>query len=149
MKKVIIFIVVVLLVAGLAFVISKNISNENTNTQNTNVTNTTKQNTQSKTNTVKTNTVKNEVNNTVENIVNENVQETGSETFVESPETELEKAIAIVKADWGDTSAEYSSQGMDNNGNYIIQVANNAGGEVHAFYKVNVNNGTFTKQVIN
>ena len=144
MKKFLIILVVGILIVGIAFLVSKNINSNNTNTQNTKVTNTTKQNTQTKTNTTNSNTAKNEINNTVENIVNENVQETGNtETFNETPETELDKAISIVKNNWQGEDVSFSSQGMDNNGNYIIQVTN-ANTEVLAFYIVNVSDGTFT-----
>ena len=60
-----------------------------------------------------------------------------------------EKAIDIVKKDWGkDSSVNFSVQGMDGNGNYIV-VVSDSNTVTLAFYSVNVSNETFTKREMN
>ena len=86
--------------------------------------------------------------NVAKNIVIDEVQNTSTETFEEEPKTDEEKAIEIVKKDWNLGYGEISMQGIDNNGNYIIQVTN-SDTEVLAFYTVNVKDGTFNKREIN
>lgn len=98
------------------------------------------------------NTVVNEIANT-ENTKN-NIQNTetssSTETFEEEPKTAEEKAINIVKKDWGeDNSVDVAVDGMDNNGNYIVAVRNSETTEAKAFYTVNVQNGTFEKREMN
>ncbi len=94
------------------------------------------------------------VNQEVENSIpeegtqpEENVIST--ETFEESPKTAEEKALELVKKDWGEgANIEFSIDGIDGNGNYIITVRNSQTTEALAFYNVNTNNGTFTKREI-
>ena len=87
-----------------------------------------------------------EVENTIENTAIENT-ETKTETFTEKPKTEEEKAIAIVKKDYGESDGiGFSIQGMDQKGRQIVVVSR--GTSTLAFYKVNVSDGTFDKQII-
>lgn len=108
-----------------------------------------------------TNNVENEIdtNNRIENeiqneIVNDDAQNkventVSSETFEESPKTSEEKAIDIAKKDWGnDNSVNFSVQGIDGNGNYIVVVSDSNTVSL-AFYTVNVSNETFTKREMN
>lgn len=72
---------------------------------------------------------------------------TSTEIFEEEPKTAKEKAINIVKKDWGeDKIVDISIDGIDNNGNYIVAVRDSATTEAKAFYIVNTSNGTFTKK---
>ena len=90
----------------------------------------------------------NEVINEITNeMLNEEMQST--ETFEESPKTAEEKAIDIVQKDWGkDASVNFSVEGMDGNGNYIVTVRNSDTVAL-AFYSVNVTNKNFTKREMN
>lgn len=73
-----------------------------------------------------------------------------TETFDEEPKTEQEKAIQIVKKDYGnDTNIKINVEGMDENGRQIVTVRNSQTTEALAFYFVNVSEGTFTKKEMN
>lgn len=91
------------------------------------------------------------VNETINEIVSNEVENTvSSETFQESPKTAEEKAIDIAKKDWGESNnAEFSVEGIDGNGNYIVAVRNSQTTEALAFYTVNVTSKTFTKREMN
>ena len=91
----------------------------------------------------------NEIENQVENeTITENT--VSSETFEESPKTAKEKAVDMVKKDWGQTnSVEFSVEGIDANGNYIVTIRDSQTTQALAFYTVNVNSGTFTKKEMN
>lgn len=96
------------------------------------------------------NVLKNEIENntTIENTI-ENTT-TSTETFEETPKTAEEKAISIVKKDWGeDKNVDIAIDGMDNNGNYIVAVRDSSTTEAKAFYTVNTSSGTFTKREMN
>ena len=93
---------------------------------------------------------KNEIENntTIENTI-ENTT-TSTETFEETPKTAEEKAISIVKKDWGeDKNVDIAIDGMDSNGNYIVAVRDSSTTEAKAFYTVNTSSGTFTKREMN
>ncbi len=113
-----------------------------------------------------TNTLKEEKNEIVNQIVNEITENvlkndiennttienttTSTETFEEAPKTAEEKAISIVKKDWGeDKNVDIAIDGMDNNGNYIVAVRDSSTTEAKAFYTVNTSSGTFTKREMN
>lgn len=93
-----------------------------------------------------------EIENALTNEINKNTVEntTSSEIFEESPKTAEERAIDIAKKDFGENSnAEFSVEGIDGNGNYIVTVRNAQTTEALAFYTVNVANQTFTKREMN
>ncbi len=93
------------------------------------------------------NVLKNEIEN---NTTMENTTTTQTETFEETPKTSEEKAISIVKEDWGeDKNVDIAIDGMDNNGNYIVAVRDSSTTEAKAFYTVNTSDGTFTKREMN
>lgn len=146
MKKAICIIVIILLVI-LIIVFLKN--NNKTLDENANI--------------VEQNTIENEetneqvneqIENVLENLVNEqnvvdNKQETTTKTeiFSETPKTSEEKAISIVKSDWGeDSNVDISIDGIDSSGNYIIAVRDKNTTAAKAFYTVNVANQTFNKR---
>ena len=97
-------------------------------------------------NDVVVNEVTNEITN--ETIINETENNVSTEKFEESPKTAEEKAVAIAKKDWGDNDANFSVEGMDGNGNYIVAVRD-SNTVALAFYTVNVTDGTFTKREMN
>ena len=106
---------------------------------------------------------KNEIANQIANEITENVLKneiennkkienttTSTETFEETPKTAEEKAISIVKKDWGeDKNVDIAIDGMDSNGNYIVAVRDSSTTEAKAFYTVNTSSGTFTKREMN
>ena len=69
------------------------------------------------------NEIINEENNqTVQNNVGNN---TSTEIFNEEPATETQKAINIVKKDWGeDSNVKIAIDGINDNGSYIVTVRN-------------------------
>ncbi len=152
-KSTIIFIIVVLMLIAIcvfAFMGNKGSKTKESLKKNTNeqAQNNTDEIANEMANEIIEETVLNEIDN---NEINTNEIENNepTETFKEEPKTAEEKAIAIVKADWNDESAQYSIQGMDNNGNYIVTVTDGNTTESLAFYSVNVNNSTFNKREIN
>ena len=100
-----------------------------------------------------TNTLNDEKNEIANNTTIENTIEnttTSTETFEETPKTAEEKAISIVKKDWGeDKNVDIAIDGMDSNGNYIVAVRDSSTTEAKAFYTVNTSSGTFTKREMN
>ena len=87
---------------------------------------------------------------TNETVADETENTVSSETFEESPKTAEEKAIEIVKNDWKENNnVEFSVEGMDGNGSYIVVVRNSQTTEALAFYSVNVTSETFTKKEMN
>ncbi len=92
-------------------------------------------------------------NNKQENTQMQNAQgntSNSSEIFEETPKTEEEKAIAIVKKDYGEKqNVKFTIEGMDANSRYIVAVRNTSTTEALAFYTVNVSDSTFTKREMN
>ena len=82
---------------------------------------------------------KNEIENTIEN-EEENVEE--------EPKTDLEKAIYIVKNDWGkdDTSVYYAEDGKTKKGEYIICVREKSTTKALSWYTVDITTGTYTRE---
>ena len=112
--------------------------------------------------------VKNEINMIENNVLLEenNVKQedtTSTETKQEQTSTEEitreevetiksndEKAIEIAKKDWGNANnVEFSVEGMDGNGNYIVAVRDSKTTQALAFYTVNLENETFKKREMN
>jgi uncharacterized protein YxeA len=97
--------------------------------------------------------INNEENNVIENEENIEVTEsdlttnTSTESFTENPKTAEEKAIEIVKKDYGtEENTSFAVEGMDQSGRYIVAVRNSDTTEALAFYFVDMSNGTFTKK---
>ena len=108
--------------------ISNNVVNKNVNSVNNNVANNT------------TNEINNDNTNSVENVVIDNPEP-------EKPKTDLEKAIDIVKEDWGeDEFVYYAEDGKTASGEYIICVRDKASTAALAWYTVNIEEGTFVKE---
>lgn len=69
------------------------------------------------------------------------------ETEEEVPKTDLEKAIDIVKKDWGkDESVYFAEDGKTTNGEYIIAVRDKNTTRALAWYTVNISTGVFIKE---
>ena len=160
MKKGIIIVGILLaivLVVGAYFITKDMYSNKNgenkvTNTStNSNSPNTTKENKVTNTTTNKNNTVNNTTNTVVDNSIgNTTTNEISTETFEDNPQTEEQKAISIVKKDWGanDVSVKIAVEGINENGAYRVTVRDSSTTELKASYKVDVKTGTFDKKEI-
>ena len=142
MKKQLIIVSILIIVAILGILLARKIMNElkyeptvSNNVVNKNV-NSLKNNVVNNT----TNEINNENTNSVENVVIDNPEP-------EKPKTDLEKAIDIVKEDWGeDENVYYAEDGKTANGEYIICVRDKASTAALAWYTVNVVDETFTKE---
>ena len=98
---------------------------------------------------VENNTAKNEANNEIKNETkvteeNKNKVSSNNDSEIESDSDE-EKALAIVKKDWGSTDGVYFKvQAIDANGNYVISVNNADTTQVMEWYTVNPKTGEFS-----
>lgn len=91
---------------------------------------------------------KNVLNEENQNNVNEEAGTT--ETFKEEPKTQEDKAIELVKLDYGNVNnVTIKVEGINNNGTYTISVRDKNTTQALAFYTVNVNDQTFTKREMN
>ena len=79
----------------------------------------------------------------------ENTQIQSSEVLPEEQKTAEEKAIDIVKKDWGnDETVKFSVEGMNQDGKYVVVVRGTTTTQAKAFYYVNIVNGNFDKKEI-
>ena len=136
MKKGIIYIIIIILVIALGIIIGVKTETKETASkgieQNSNIV------AHNKTENVIS---KNEENATIEN----ETVEPEPETF----ETPLDKALYIVKKDWGendDTVKFDNNDGRTANGEYIITVREKATTKALAWYYVNADTGVFVKE---
>ena len=154
-------IIVVLAIIVIFALTSGNGKNKNENVAESKISNVVT-NTISTTNTV-TNTMTNAIANTITNTITnvstderKNVQTNNSqgatvppqsETFSETPATAEEKAIAIVKENWdGSQNVEFTIEGIDESGRYMVGVRDTNTTAAIAFYTVNILDGTFTRK---
>lgn len=137
----IILIIIIGIICGIAF--SKN-SNRNITT------NTKKQEENTITNEEINNiTNKLEENTIYENNITENTQTTTTtpEETQETQKTDKEKAIEIVKKDYGTSdNIKFNAEGTDSKGRQIIIVRDIDTTAALQFYYVDVSNGTFIKE---
>ena len=155
--KIILGIVIAIIVVvgayfGVKYFFNTQEASNNTNINNTNgnmalVENNTvenniiENNTVTENNIVEDNTVKNETKVTEEN---KNKVSSNNDSEIESDSDE-EKALAIVKKDWGSTDGVYFKvQAIDANGNYVISVNNADTTQVMEWYTVNPKTGEFS-----
>ncbi len=162
--KTIILIVVVIIVIGVIAIFGSNILNKNENVNETqNSINETNQNMKIEVNETENNVVNETQNNTTENEVeNKQVENniennnTTTQNVVTNETTEVlqndgasneEKAINIVKSDWGTTENVYFvTMGIDASGKYIVTVNDSSTTATLAWYLVDVVTGTFSIQ---
>ena len=143
---IVLFIVVIAVILGVGY----KIINKNENTiEEGNAINETSQNMEINVNTATEN--KQEVNE-VENKVNENTESNTqttdkTEVMQESGANNEEKAINIVKKDWGTTDGVYFvTMGIDASGKYIVTVNDSNTTGTLAWYSVDVTTGKFSIQ---
>ena len=111
----------------------------NVQDKNNNVTTEVKENNEVKEN-------KNEIKE--ENNVDEENKEDDEKEIVNDPLlSKEEKAIALVKKEWGNTDGVYFSKiAINSRGNYIVSVNDSSTSKSLAFYEVDVDNGTANKK---
>lgn len=101
---------------------------------------------------IENNIVQNKVENKIENEIKNNIDientvNTIEQEEEEEPKTDLEKAIYIVKKDWGnDTTVYFAQDGKTNNNEYIICVRDKDTTEALAWYTVNIEEETFVRE---
>lgn len=148
-KTLVILIVIIAIIIGCLFVFS-NSKQENNNISNQEKVNKELNIENEEENELNQEVITNEIENTTidEEETKENV--VSSEVFEETPKTEKEKAIDIVKKDYGSSNnIEFSVEGIDGNGSYIVTVRDTKTTQALAFYTVNVTDKTFTKREMN
>lgn len=140
-------IIIIGIICGIAF--SKNTTkNTTTNTQKQEENTITNEETNNNANVNEiTENAVNE-NNTIENNASENTQATIlPDEPQETPKTDDEKAIEIVKKDYGAReNIKFTVEGTDSNGRIVVVVSNTNTTAAIAFYHVDISTGTFTKE---
>lgn len=138
MKKIVIYILVIIAIITLGVVVGKNLvetkktvpvisENKNQNKIESNI----------------KNEIKNEVSNIVENENIEAEETVEDNEKKEEPKTDLEKAIDIVKNEWGEDDSVYFAEDMKTEqGDYIICVRDNETTDALAWFKVNLEEGS-------
>lgn len=162
--KTILLIVLVIIVIAVIAIFGSNIVNKNENVNETqNSINETNQNMKIEVNETENNVVNETQNNTTENEVeNKQVENniennnTTTQNVVTNETTEVlqnngasneEKAINIVKSDWGTTENVYFvTMGIDASGKYIVTVNDSSTTATLAWYLVDVVTGKFNIQ---
>ena len=148
-------VIAIIVVVGAYFGVKYFFNTQEASNNNTNINNTNgnmalvENNTVTENNIVEDNTAKNEANNEIKNetkVIEENKNKVSSnnDSDIESDSDE-EKALAIVKKDWGSTDGVYFKvQAIDANGNYVISVNNADTTQVMEWYTVNPKTGEFS-----
>lgn len=162
--KTILLIVLVIIVIAVIAIFGSNIVNKNENVNETqNSINETNQNMKMEVNETENNVINETQNNTTENEVeNKQVENniennnTTTQNVVTNETTEVlqnngasneEKAINIVKSDWGTTENVYFvTMGIDASGKYIVTVNDSSTTATLAWYLVDVVTGKFNIQ---
>lgn len=139
-KKTLIILITLIIIIGIicGIVFSKN-SNKNITT-----------NTQKEENTITNEEINNTTNEIKENEIEENNVSDDTQTTVtpeETQKTDKEKAIEIVKKDYGTSdNIKFNAEGTDSKGRQIIVVRDIETTAALQFYYVDVSNGTFVKE---
>lgn len=137
---VIVLIIIIGIICGIAFSKKSN-RNITTNTQKQEENTTTNEEVNNITNEIEKNEI--EENNTVENTQVTTTPEEPQET----QKTDKEKAIEIVKKDYGTSdNIKFNAEGTDSKGRQIIIVRDIDTTAALQFYYVDVSNGTFIKE---
>lgn len=148
MKKILIVIAIVVVIIAGVFVANKMLKNDETKpTSQSSVSNNTINNEIQNNNTNEANTNQNNAiqdNNTVadNNETEENETKPSKDPIAEA-KTDEEKAIAIVKKEWGeDSSVNFVYDHKNENGEFVIAVRNSSTTAAIEWYIVNINTGT-------
>lgn len=142
-------VIAIIVVVGAYFGVKYFFNTQEASNNNTVENNIIENNTATENNIVEDNTAKNEDNNEIKNETkvteeNKNKVSSNNDSEIESDSDE-EKALAIVKKDWGSTDGVYFKvQAIDANGNYVISVNNADTTQVMEWYTVNPKTGEFS-----
>jgi len=150
MKKSIIYILIIFILMVMGIIVAVNV-NKDSQTKTVSYENVIKNEIENKVD----NKIENKQENTIENeqeieknedITEKKLEENIVEDKSDEPKTDLEKAIDIVKEDWGEDNSVYFAQdGQNSKGEYIICVRESDTTNALAWYTVNVTEGTFEK----
>ena len=89
---------------------------------------------------------KNNQTNTIQNTAS-NAGEEVTKTEIEKEKSDKEKALSIVKKDWGeDDNVCFTFESIDGNGNYVIYVREEETRREISIYTVNIKTGTLKKE---
>lgn len=146
-------VVVIVAYLGIKYYLNdEEVSTNNTNINNSgenmtliqnSVENNIEDNTIQENNVIENNTVENEIANK-NNSSAQNTISSNNDSEIEADSDE-EKALAIVKEDWGSTDGVYFKvQAIDADGNYVISVNNEETTAVLEWYTVNPKTGEFS-----
>ena len=138
MKKLIVFVIAIVLTIGLGIAIRENINGKSVSTSSNKLDEKTKNEIKNVDNTIAENnliqnkiTTQKDENNTTEKVKEDKIQ------------TDLERAVSIVKKDWGeDTSVYFSEDGRTENEEYIICVRDKNTTSAKAWYIGDLEKGT-------
>ena len=90
---------------------------------------------------------KNNQTNNIQNTASNAGEEEVTKTEIEKEETDKEKALNLVKKDWGeDDNVYFTVESIDGNGNYTIYVREGETTREISVYTVNLKTGKFTKE---
>ena len=96
--------------------------------------------------TANVNEEKNNQTNTIQNTAS-NAGEEVTKTEIEKEKSDKEKALSIVKKDWGeDDNVCFTFESIDGNGNYVIYVREEETRREISIYTVNIKTGTLKKE---
>lgn len=142
MKKAIIYIMAIILVAALGVVIGRSINSSTSSNKvySNSIDNKTKEQIK---NEVK-NREENKISNSTTNNVIEQPENNVDDKKEEEQKTDAEKAMDMVKADWGedDGTVYFDEAEKTDDGEYIICVREKETTNAKAWYKVNIENET-------
>jgi len=146
MKKLLIYIIILAIIIGLGIAVGLNMEDEEKQAIQTS-TKKTENKVENKIENIVENTVNNKeenIENTIQNNNEENkVQDEEEKTDKSRPLTDLDKAIDLVKEEWGTENGVYFAQdGKTDEGEYIICVRDSRTTNALAWYKVNIETGT-------
>ena len=90
---------------------------------------------------------KNNQTNTTQNTSSNVGEEEVTKTEIEKEKSDKEKALSIVKKDWGeDDNVCFTFESIDGNGNYVIYVREEETRREISIYTVNIKTGTLKKE---
>ena len=138
MKKLIVFVIEIVLIIWLGIAIWKNINGKTVSTSSNKLDEKTKNEIKNVDNTIAENNL---IQNNITNQKDEN--NTTEKVKEDKIQTDLERAVSIVKKDWGeDTSVYFSEDGRTENEEYIICVRDKNTTSAKAWYIVDLEKGT-------
>ncbi len=135
MKKITIYVLILVVIIALGIIVAVNLKNDDKS-----IPSSSENIKENQTENLEGNTT-NKVENDIDENVTSNVEEENQNREEQTPKTDVEKAIDIVKKDWGeDNSVYFAEDGKTQEGEYIICVRDSNTTAAIAWYTVNVRN---------